>query len=240
MSTFDLENPNPKEGDELRDEAANLLFLRYGRPQREVRAGGKKVDLYFKKDDFGREVRVYVEAKDLDRVLWRSDLTHIASDYDGIIDQRTPDTVLVISRRGLSPDAQHMVHHERGFLRHQTIWELEDNVLGLTAYFRRLATIFDDEGLKHYYIAARANSATYDEKGEQRLVAGENLHLIDHLQSWMQSAEPKPVAILGGYGAGKTSLAKCIISAQAAEALRNRQREDLFWFRSETSCALRP
>ena len=53
------------------------------------------------------------------------------------------------------------------------------------------------------------------------MVAGENLHLIDHLQSWMQSAEPKPVAILGGYGAGKTSLAKCIISAQAAEALRN-------------------
>ena len=67
MTTFDLENPEPKEGDELRDEAANLLTLRYGRPYREPRVGGKKVDLYFKKDDFGREVRVFVEAKDYSR-----------------------------------------------------------------------------------------------------------------------------------------------------------------------------
>ena len=221
MSTFDLENPIPKEGDELRDEAANLLSSRYGRPQREARAGGKKVDLYFKKDDFGREVRVYVEAKDLDRVLWRSDLTEIACDYDGIIDKRTPDTVLVITRKGLSSDAQQMVHHEKSFLRHQTIWELEDNVLGLTSYFRRLANVFDDDGLKNYYIPARADSVTYDEKSEQRLVAGDNLSLVDHLEAWISSADTKPVAILGGYGAGKTSLAKRIVAAQASDALKN-------------------
>jgi hypothetical protein len=72
--------------------------LRYGRPYRELRVGGKKVDLHFKKDDFGREVRVFVEAKNYSRNLTRNDLVKIVTHYDGIIDQRTPDTVLVISR----------------------------------------------------------------------------------------------------------------------------------------------
>src|SRR5258708_19871848 len=97
MTTFDLENPKPKEGDELRDEAANLLSLRYGRPQRETRAGGKKVDLYFKKDDFGREVRVYVEAKDYDRLLHRTDLKHIVTAYAPLIHQQTPTPARLIN-----------------------------------------------------------------------------------------------------------------------------------------------
>lgn len=62
--TFDLENPSPKPGDALRDEAANILATKYGRPIREARATGKKVDLLFRRPDFGKPTTVFVEAKD--------------------------------------------------------------------------------------------------------------------------------------------------------------------------------
>ena len=64
MSTFDLENPDPKPGDALRDEAANLLAIKYGRPSRERWAGGKKVDVFFTRRDFGKSFTLFVEAKD--------------------------------------------------------------------------------------------------------------------------------------------------------------------------------
>ena len=39
------------------------------------------------------------------------------------------------------------------------------------------------------------------------------------LREWVARDDPRPVAILGGYGAGKSSLARRLVAAQAAEAL---------------------
>lgn len=51
-------------GDALRDDAGNLLSVRYGRPIREEIVLGKKVDLHFVKAEFGKTTHIFVEAKD--------------------------------------------------------------------------------------------------------------------------------------------------------------------------------
>jgi len=220
MSTFDLENPDPSPGDALRDEAANLLTPRYGRPIRELRVAGKKADLYFTRSDYGKQIRFYVEAKDYAQPLNRSQVVLIWSDYSGIIGRNSPATLLLVTRAGLTPDAQSYVLVEQPEMRHQTIWELENEALGLTEFIRWERELFGEDGLSTYYIEARAREARYG-ASDTRILADQPIELFSRLQDWLISPGNRPIAILGGYGAGKSSLAKRIVSAQAALALED-------------------
>ena len=216
MSTFDLENPQPLAGDALRDEAANLLATKFGRPTREARVGGKKVDLLFTRRDFGKSTTLFVEAKDYGRRLQRSDLVTIWADYSGLIDKSAPATLLVITRQGLTADAEAFIE-EQGGMRHQTIWELENEILGLTDYVRSLTGLFELNGLREYYIAGRARSAAYD-KDHRRLEAAD-VPLFEAITAWIETDDFQPIAILGGYGAGKSSFVKRLVAHQADRAL---------------------
>jgi len=168
MTTFDLANPSPNPGDRLRDEAANLLAPRYGQLVREARVAGKKADLYFEHEDHGKTVRFYLEAKDYERNLSRDEVIRIWADYSGIIETNRPATLLLVTRQGLSPDAQSFVLHERPEMRHQTIWELENETLGLTDYIRWESDLFNENGLSTYYVEGRARRVRYAETGDER------------------------------------------------------------------------
>lgn len=216
MTTFDLENPEPIAGDVLRDEAANLLATKFGRPTREARVHGKKIDLLFSRRDFGKETTLFVEAKDYGRNLGRAELVTIWADYSGIVEKSAPATLLVITRQGLSTDAQAYVNEQAG-LRHQTIWELENEILGLSDYVRSLTRLFDQDGLSDYYIPGRARLAAYER--DLRNLAEADILLFEAVTAWIDSDDYQPIAILGGYGAGKSSFIKRLVAHQAERAL---------------------
>jgi hypothetical protein len=220
MSTFDLENPNPKPGDALRDEAANLLAIKYGHPQREHRTAGKKADLFFTHSNFGKAIKIYVEAKDYKNPLHREEVVKIWSDYSGLIDRNAPAVLLLITKHGLTADAQAFVQDEQADMRHQSIWELENEILGLTEYVRSLVNLFDQDGLSSYYIPGRAVRMIYGAY-EERVSDGTDLLLFETIIEWIPNNDYRPLAILGGYGAGKSSFAKRLVSYQAQQALTN-------------------
>lgn len=101
---------------------------------------------------------------------------------------------------------------------HQTIWELEDSALGLLPYVRAQVGAFDEEGLRSYYVPARARLALYGDD-PARSLSEECLSLLDIVTTWMDEPRAPPIAILGGYGAGKSSFAKQLLSLQAQRAL---------------------
>ncbi len=218
--TFDLQNENSAAGSALRNEAANFLAELYGSQiaRTEQRVFGKKADGYFVETRLGKESRIYLEAKDYSEPLNRSQVVAIWNDYSGIIEQTQPSDLLLITRHGLSPDAQEYVQNERARMRHLTIWELENEVLGLTNYVRHLQTLFDQEGLSSFYVPARARSVTYGED-HSPMVAETAEPLFERVLSWMQTSDVRPLAVLGGYGAGKTSFTARLLSHQAGTAL---------------------
>ena len=218
--TFDLENPKPKSGDVLRDEAANLLKVKYRSVETEHRQNGKKIDIYFKHEEYGKVIRLYVEAKDYSKPLTRPQVVAIWSDYSGIIDKNKPSCLLLITRQGLTADAQAFVQDEQSDMRHQTIWELENSVLGLTEYVRSLTTLFDENNLSSYYVSARADKVSYG-KDNELFTEAFSIDIFQEIEEWLRNDDYKPKAILGGYGAGKTSLARRVASSLANEALKN-------------------
>lgn len=218
MATLDLENPKPMRGDALRDEAGNLLSVRYGRPLREEIVFGKKVDLHFVKAEFGKTTHIFVEAKDYAKPLSRDQVKNIWADYSGLVERNQPAFLLLVTRNGLAPGAQAYVNAEQAAMRHQTIWELENETLGLTDYVRSLTGLFDEDGLSRYYVESVGREINYGDDHE-RTAASPATNLFAALQSWIARDDPRPVAVLGGYGAGKTSLARRLVAAQARAAL---------------------
>lgn len=220
MTTHDLSNPTPNSGDQLRDEAANLLQFRYGTAKTEFRADGKKADIYVEFDDLGRRRRLYVEAKDYDRHLTRSEVVHIWSDYHGVLQKNAPSDLLIITRNGLSTDSESYVNVEQTNLRHKTIWELERDLLGLTEYTRHLANVNKSDGLDKYYIRATAHKVHYPNPDlPDFMIDQQRLDLSDLVENWVNDLDKRPLAILGGYGAGKTSFSRSLVSHFAKKSL---------------------
>ncbi|WP_449253095.1 NACHT domain-containing protein [Brevundimonas naejangsanensis] len=216
MTAFEIQNENRNPGSALRNEAANYLSGLYGNGRTEILIAGKKVDGVFERDDFGSRETIILEAKDYARPLHRDDLKAIWSDYETVLDEVRPAKLLVISRHGLAPGAQAYLD-TRPPMRHRTIWELEDEVLGLRPHTQAMAAAFEEGGLSRFYIEARAAEVAYD--ADMAESEGEVVGLIDEVVAWLATEDPTPLAILGGYGAGKSSFAKRLVTQQAAQAL---------------------
>jgi len=204
-------------GDELRDTAALLLEPRFGRARTEKRAMGKKVDVFFQMDSFGKTAKLYVEAKDYARRLTREEVVRIWADYSGIVANNSPATLLLVTRGGISTDAEVFVHDEQANMRHQTIREVENEALGIDGYVRSQIDLFDKDSLSQYYIPARARAVEYDSENRRTISASDDL-IFERIISWIGGERTQPIAILAGYGAGKSSLAKRVISHQSKVA----------------------
>jgi hypothetical protein len=221
MTVQDLANPHPRPGDGLRDAAANLLSARYGEPRTEARKAGKKVDIYFEYIDLKKRRRLFVEAKDYESPLTRAQVRDIWADYMGLIEKNRPAELIIVTRSGLTADADAYVSDELTYVSHLTIWELENTILGLSDYIRHLSGIFSEGGLSEYYVPARVSPVAYLEGKQQRKTLSKSFDVFDTIQDWIVGADSTPIAILGGYGAGKTSLARRIVAHQAVTALKD-------------------
>lgn len=207
-------NPNPSPGDQLRDEAADMLAATYGRVFEEKRAGGKKVDLYFEIEAHNKTTRMYVEGKDEAGPLHRSRVNNIWADYEGILRKNAPAQLLLITRRGLATGALSYVQDEKPEMLHQTIWELETGLINLRWYLDQIEREFRRSGLPEYFIESGFRITTPLDSSQLEMVQrthalfDETQSLISQLLRWSSDNSDKaPVAVLGGYGTGKTSLA---------------------------------
>ena len=179
--------------------------------------GGKKVDIVCKVSRHGKATDLYVEVKDYERALGRSDLASIYADYSGLMGRGQSASLLIVTRRGLSTSAEEFIDTQPSMF-HQTIWEIEDEVLGLLPYVQDQTRQFEVDGLNRYYIPARAKQAHYDDE-HKRGLHSDDIPLFEAVQDWLVEDRPPPLAILGGYGAGKSSFAKRLMADQAHKAL---------------------
>ncbi|NEK15042.1 NACHT domain-containing NTPase [Rhizobium leguminosarum] len=190
-------------GDELRDQVIDLLEAEGHRVSREVRVGTKKVDVLFEIEDEFRPQKIAIECKNLDKNLSQAELNLIWSDYSLLIEENEITSIFVITRLDFSPEAKQYANKRRG-LEGFSLKEFEESLLGYRRYCREVGDLFSEGGLENYYVQPSVEN-------------GGKLH--DRIVEWVRSEDTAPVAILGGYGMGKTSYCKFLTRTLADQYL---------------------
>jgi restriction endonuclease len=186
-------------GEELEIFAAEYLRLAGYSVTDEKIIGHKKVDLYAEKREFSSVRRYGVECKDYTARLTAKQVQGILVDYQHLYDANLIDVILIITRNGLSPAAQSCVDSCR-LLVHQTLTELRNSILDFSSYLDFLMMEYEREGLDRYYVPAR-----HVPEGVQ---VGEEQDLESDVVHWANRESSQPLALLAGYGAGKTTFLK--------------------------------
>lgn len=179
-------------GDRFRDLVCDLLRTKYPNLRVEVRESGTKVDIHFTREDFGKTEIWAVECKDYSSRLDKSYVSsQIFPQYEVMRDKGRVDRILIVSRSGVSTDAQEFIDDWRR-ASHQTYDQLAESVFGIKPYITHLAALRPTDLTE--YVEARLEGFTEP--------------AIQIVENWLQSDEGPSRAILGGYGQGKSSFAK--------------------------------
>lgn len=183
-------------GDQLRDYVIEILEADGHSISREQRVDTKKIDIILRLDDDFVTQTIAIECKNVSKNLSQQDITEIYADHLSLIESKKINQIWVISRKDYSPEAKNWAEN-RPNLSIFTIAEFEERAHGFRRYVRQLMEVFNEDDLNHYYIQQR------DSEGKK---------LIDSVVSWIDSDEKRPIALLGGYGMGKTSFCRYLVS----------------------------
>ncbi|MCO3314124.1 NACHT domain-containing protein [Pseudomonas aeruginosa] len=182
-----------QKGNELRDFLKRILTAaQYRNIEVEKRIGSKKVDIYYEDLDLGETIKIAIEAKNYSRPLTKDYVKkEIIPDYQGILHSNELDRVIIIAPHEIGPDTRKFIS-EHGF-KFLTTQEFQCNIMGFNSYMDNLKSIYKEGGLDSYYI-----NPVFDQ----------NQDLEEHLNAWVNGSSSKPIAILAGYGMGKTSFSR--------------------------------
>ena len=193
-------------GDDLRDAVGRLLRAAKYDVDVEVLVGSKKVDVLYSFRRLGKTTKIAIECKDYDRPLTRDEVSRIYHDLSGLYDARHVDEIHIVTRLGISPAAFPYISEVR-CLRHYTFVELQESIMDFTPYLTNLRASFQEDAIDKYFIPPMTGQ-------------GDDLGVL--IQSWLQSTDSKPIAILAGYGMGKTTFARYLAAEMASQALLGR------------------
>jgi|GEM_PF-1409819 len=192
-------------GDELREAVVSLLRASQKSSilVRERLLAGKKADIYYEEKAGFIEYKVAVECKNESTPLGNSYAASIYSDYLPALTQKEIDYVIVVTKKGLTTQADNVFLNDRRFI-HKTYDEFRCEIMNFSQYLPYLESKFEEDGLSSYYISPQSKSGL----GVEQVV-----------DDWLKEDSCKPMAILAGYGMGKSSFAKYFVGRCAKEAL---------------------
>ncbi len=194
-------------GDEFRDMVAALLAAAGFRTQKERLITGKRVDIVAEAELLGRPRRYAIECKHEKKRLGISDISNEISQYARIVQDGSSsiDEAWIVSVSGFTDAA---LTHARS-VKHLDLFsfaELESRLLDLRPYLQMLVDDYARAALTELYVPLR----TLDGSA-----------LDDAVKRWLGSADENALAIVAGYGRGKTTYARRLAAELAKTALKD-------------------
>ncbi len=186
-----MDGPTAKD---FENRVAEALRLAGYRVSSEQLVGHAKVDLLAREIRFGAQHTIAVECKCHATPLRRDKVVSIWADWEPLIHRGLVDEVLIVAANGLAPSALAYVETRRG-LQSQRLEDLLASSIRFDSYLQSLQDQYlqESDGLPCYYL-------------QPNDIDGKDLEEL--ILDWTQQAGPcDPIAVLGGYGLGKTSFA---------------------------------
>ena len=206
LSSVEIPKPasTTEVGNAFRDLVCDLLRTKYTDLRIEKRLSGTKTDIRFTSEGLAREVWA-VECKDYAKTLDKGYLSReIFPVYHPMLLRREVDRVLIVTRNGISTDGQEFLDSLMGFS-HKTYEQLAESLVGLRGYIDHLAHLRPTDDT--VYIEARLD--------------GEDGPALGTVEDWVLHGTEQGLAILGGYGQGKTSFARRVAAHYATRHLND-------------------
>ena len=197
---------NTEKGNNLRNAVFNLVKIaQKSNCSIEQSIDGKKVDVYYEDtDNFRRKkIKYGVECKYYGRPLARSDYERIIASYMSALTSKAIDYLIIIT--DLSPtsglldsfaNSENIIHH--------TFENFSSIIMDFSRYTNSMVSMFNNDGLSDYYVPIKDVN---------------NRDIEDSIDQWVNSENSTPMAILAGYGMGKTSLSIKLASKYAQKCI---------------------
>jgi hypothetical protein len=203
------ERSTTERGNDFRDQVFGLLNAAGFHGDKEVRRDYKKADaaVVWSRDSFDGPVRYLVETKDYRNPLNKNECQTFVTEYLGLIRGGHADRAWLISRGDISPDGRALVDaHARDGLKCFTFENFQRNLLQLDRYLRDIIAEYHRSEIDRFYVRPTAT-----EGGDLETVVSQ----------WIDEVGAPPLAVLGGYGQGKSTFALHFAAAMAEEALHD-------------------
>jgi hypothetical protein len=191
-------------GNAFRDLVASMLEGASFVAETETRENFKKVDVRWRREDLDGPLKYFVEAKDYEGTLGLAECREFVMDYGSLVESGEADRAWLVSKGPISPDGRALVDAKRG-CKAMTFAEFQRRLLGLDSYLHDLIASYDAEKIADWYIPLHADD-------------GSDLEKV--VRDWIGEADALPLAIVAGYGKGKSTFARHIASTLAREALK--------------------
>ncbi|EMS79880.1 translation initiation factor IF-2 N-terminal domain-containing protein [Desulfotignum phosphitoxidans] len=195
-------------------EVRNLLTQQGWAVTPEHILGPKKVDAYAEKTtDFMQKKKIAIECKYYEKPLSKSEVVTIVVDYLPLIQNNYVDTLLIVTSNGLSPAAVTYAKDTEGIV-HIKFLELLYSSIDFSNYVQGIRAQYTMDELPVLYTYQSAKDI-------------ENSHILDvaeHILDWTESEDEQPLAIFGGYGIGKSTLAKRLAYVLAKRHMLDSQK----------------
>lgn len=180
-------------GDAFRDAVAGLLRSAGYDVQSELRLGSKKADLYYEERRRGKVWKVAVETKNYASALRRSDLRAIHGEYEDALKTNEINEILVVSPKPVTAADANSYLTNMPTISHRSLSELQVDLLDFDPLLHFFRLKHGQDGLEQYFIRPQTT---------------ENQDLVDYVSQWLVNDDCDPIAIIAGYGMGKTSFAR--------------------------------
>lgn len=195
-------------GNDFRNLVASMLEAAGFVAETETREAHKKVDVRWRREDIDGTALYFVEAKDYSDTLPRNECQEFVTDYGTLIDSGAANRAWLISRGDVSPDGRALVDAKRD-LKCMTFAEFQRRLMGIDGYLHSLIAEFQEAGIANWYIPLHTKDCT---------------DLEESVRAWIDEADALPIAIVAGYGKGKSTFAQHLTAALAQEALNDQSR----------------
>ncbi|WP_444927641.1 NACHT domain-containing protein [Microbulbifer sp. TRSA002] len=171
----------------------------------EKSVAGKIVDVYYEEPDrLQRSVIKYgVECKRYGKALGRADYDSIIGTYFSPLSSNAIDHLIIITDLPPTPGVLDTIENNRQVV-HKTFDEFSSLIMDFSQYLMSVVSMYNNEGLCDYYVPIK------DIEGND---------IENTINNWVLTEDCSPIAILAGYGMGKTSFATMLASKFARRCL---------------------
>ncbi|CUX66060.1 conserved hypothetical protein [Agrobacterium tumefaciens str. Kerr 14] len=194
-----------EKGNAFRDLVVSMLEAAGFACESEIRQNFKKVDAIWRRDDIDGSRLYGIETKDYKSALSKDECVKFAYEYGTLVDAGNLDSAWLVSRGEISPDGRAAIDAKRG-LKAFTFAEFQRRLLGLDNYLRDLLGRYDNSRVADWYV---------------HLHTDENLPLDEVVRNWLAADDLPPMAIIAGYGKGKSTFALNTAASLATAALKD-------------------